>query len=294
MNQLVQYAIDSLTFGSLYAVAALGVALIFGVARIANFAHGEMIMISSYILLLVGNIYWPLSVLAVIAAGIALALGLERVVFRPVRRADPTTLLVVSFAASVLLQNLVILIVSSESKATGFGYSLLDPVTIGSVSTSRLSLVTIGVTFALLLALALFLKKTAIGVQLRAASEDFAMARMVGVKADTVIATAFAMSGMFAAVAGLLLTAQNGILTPQLGFQPVIVAFVATIIGGMGSVVGAVVGGFLVGVATAVLGVALPTDLAPFRDSVVFGGVILMLLLRPQGLLPPPAVEKRV
>ncbi len=294
MTQILQYVIDSLTFGSLYAVGALGIALIFGVAKIANFAHGEIIMISSYMLLLLGGVHWALGALAVIGTGVLLALTMERVVFRPVRQADPTTLLVVSFAASVLLQNLVILFLTAESRPTSFGYSLLKPVTVGSISTSRLSIVTMGVTFSLLIGLALFLKRTPIGVQLRAASEDFTMARMVGVKANTVVATAFALSGLLAAVAGLLLAAQNGLLVPQLGFQPVLVAFVATIIGGMGSISGAVAGGFVVGAITGLLGVALPGHLQPYRDSFVFGGVILMLLVRPQGLMPPAAIEERV
>jgi branched-chain amino acid transport system permease protein len=294
MSQLLQYLIDSLTFGSLYAVAALGIALIFGVAKIANFAHGELIMISSYVLLLLSGVHWAIGAFAVLLSGVLLAVAMERSVFRPVRDADPTTLLVVSFAASVLLQNLVILFLTAESRPTRFGYSLLQPVNIGSVSMSRLSIVTIGVTLTLLIALALFLKKTPIGVQLRAASEDFTMARMVGVKANTVVATAFALSGLLAAIAGLLLAAQNGLLVPQLGFQPVLIAFVATIIGGMGSISGAVAGGFVVGAITGLLGVALPEHLQPYRDSFVFGGVILMLLLRPQGLFPPAAVEERV
>jgi branched-chain amino acid transport system permease protein len=294
MTQVLQYIVDSLTFGSLYAVAALGIALIFGVAKIANFAHGELIMISSYVLLLLSGVNWVLGALSVLVAGVLLAVVMERAVFKPVRSADPTTLLVVSFAASVLLQNLVILFLTAESKPTQFGYSLLQPVNVGAVSMSRLSIVTVVVTFSLLIALALFLKKTPIGMQLRAASEDFTMARMVGVKANTVVATAFALSGFLAAVAGLLLAAQNGLLVPQLGFQPVLIAFVATIIGGMGSISGAVAGGFVVGAITGLLGVALPESLQPYRDSFVFAGVIMMLLVRPQGLIPPAAVEERV
>lgn len=291
---LLQYLLDSLTFGSLYAVAALGIALIFGVVRVANFAHGEIIMVSSYMLLLFGSAFWPLAALAVLATGVVIALGMERVAFRPMRKADAATLLIVSFAVSVLLRNIVILVLGGGPKSTEFGRSLLQPVDLGSVSTSRINLVTIAVTFLLLAAVALFLKRTAMGLQLRAAAEDFSMARMVGVKANRVVATAFAMSGMLAATAGLLLTAQSGTLTPGLGFQPVLIAFVATVIGGLGSVTGAVVGGYLVGALTGILGVALPDELMPFRDSFVFGAVILMLLARPQGLFPAAAGEDRV
>lgn len=294
MTTLLQYLVDSLTFGSLFAVSALGVALIFGVVNIANFAHGELIMVSSYVLLLVGGSVWPLAAGAVLVTGVVLAVLMERIAFRPVRKADAVTLLISSFAISVLLRNLVILFVDGGAKSTGFGQSLLRPVDLGPISTSRINVVTIVVTVLLLLAIASFLRRTTLGLQLRAAAEDFSMARMVGVKANRVVALAFAMSGMLAAVAGLLLAAQSGTLTPQLGFQPVLIAFVATVIGGMGSIPGAVVGGYLVGALTGVLGGVLPDELTPFRDSFVFGAVILMLLVRPRGLFPTVDHEARV
>lgn len=292
----LQYLLDALTFGSLYAVAALGIALIFGVARVANFAHGEIIMVSSYMLLLVGGMFWPLAALTVLATGVVIAVCMDRVAFRPMRerKADPVTLLIVSFAVGVLLRNVVILVLGGEPKSTQFGQALLQPVDLGSASTSRINLVMIAVSFVLLAGIALFLKKTEMGLQLRAASEDFLMTRMVGVNANRVVATAFAMSGILAATAGLLLTAQSGTLTPGLGFQPVLIAFVATVIGGLGSITGAVVGGYIVGAMTGILGVALPDDLMPYRNSFVFGAVILMLLARPQGLFPTATGEDRV
>lgn len=290
----LQYLIDSLTFGSLYAVSALGIALIFGVVRIANFAHAEIIMLSCYVLLIFAGAFWPLAAIPVLLAGIVIAMSMERFAFRRVRKADPIVLLIVSFALGMLLRNLVVLVLGGESRSVQFGQSLLQPVHFGSLSTSLSNLVTIGVTFVLLIAISQFLKRTKMGMQLRAASEDFSMARMVGVKANRVVATAFGLSGFLGALAGLMYTVQSGSLTPQMGFQPVLVAFVATVIGGMGSITGAVVGGYLVGAMTGLLGVILPEPLVPFRDSFVFGAVILVLLLRPQGLFSKATAEDRI
>jgi branched-chain amino acid transport system permease protein len=143
-----------------------------------------------------------------------------------------------------------------------------------------------------LIGLTVFLRRTPVGVQIRAAAEDFSMARMLGVRANVVVATAFAVSGLLAAVAGIFIATQSGALTPELGVQPVLIAFTATIIGGLGSLYGSALGGFVLGVFTAVLQVVLPDGAAPYRDSIVFGLVILILLVRPTGLIATPTAER--
>ena len=146
----------------------------------------------------------------------------------------------------------------------------------------------------LLISFGLFLKKTRLGVQMRAAAEDFPMARLLGVRANTVIAAAFALSGLLAGVAAILLVAQTGTLTPTMGVTPVLVAFVATIIGGLGSLGGAVIGGFALGTLTVTLQAELPLALRAYRDAFVFGGVIAILVFRPNGLLGAKSRVQRV
>jgi branched-chain amino acid transport system permease protein len=294
MSSVVQHIMDAVSAGSLYALFALGVAFIFGVARIVNFAHGELIMVASYVVLITVGLAWPLVLVVVVAAIIVLSLVMERIVFRPVRRADAVSVLVMAFSLSVFLQNAALAIAGPRAKSVNFLDALTRPLTIGGLRIPWLDVVTIAVTLVLLAGCAVLLRRSPIGRQLRAAAEDFGMARLVGVRANTVIATAFAVSGTLAAVGGILLTVQTGSLTPGLGLQPVLIAFIATVIGGMGSLVGAVLGGYLLGALTVLLQVTLPDSLTPYRDAFVFGLVILALLVRPQGLVPAPAGVERV
>ena len=235
----IQHAVDAISLGSLYALFALGIALIFGIMRLVNFAHGELVMAGAFAVVLI-----PLAdALAdpTRARGlVALALALDRIAFRPVRQASPATLLITSFALSFLLQNLAALIWGSTPRSTGFASGLGDSFEIGSVSIQKLDVVVVGVTLGLLVALGLFMRRTTIGTQMRAAAEDFRMARVLGIRADTVIAVAFALSGLLAGAAAILLTAQTGSVSPTIGVNVILIAFIATVVGGMGSLPGAV------------------------------------------------------
>ena len=186
------------------------------------------------------------------------ALACERLAFRPLRRADPSVLLITSFALSFFLEHLVVMIYGGRVKAVSIWPELLEALPISGVRIPYLQIVTIGVTIGLLVLLVLFLKRTAMGIQMRAASEDFSTARLLGVRGNRVIAVAFAISGMLAAVVSLLYVSQVGALTYSMGIPLVLFAFVATVVGGMGSLTGAVLGGFVVGIASVVLQVSLP------------------------------------
>ena len=284
MALFLQHVIDAITYGSQFALYALGIALIFGIMGLINFAHGELIMVGAYTIILIGQPPWPVVVIATIAVAIVFALGMERVAFRPLRSANPSTLLIASFAVSYGLQNLAILIEGSAPQGTSVSTWLSESVQIGSVSIPKLDVVTIGVTLVLLVALGLFLQRTRMGVQMRAAAEDFRMARILGVKANTVIATAFAMSGLLAGIGAYLLVAQTGEVAPDIGTNPVLYAFVATVLGGMGSLRGAVLGGYVFGAIFVGLQAYLPLELRSYRDAFAFAAVIVMLLVRPQGL----------
>jgi branched-chain amino acid transport system permease protein len=304
MTVVLQHVIDAVSLGSLYALAALGVGLIFGVMRLINFAHGDFIMVGAYALIvpstaivatpLIGA--WPAlaMVAAILAIVVLLALATERIVFRPLRNADPATLLIGSFAVSFFLQHMVLIIYGGRPKAIDILSGLNEQVIVLGLRIPKLEIATIGITFVLLSGLALFLKRTMFGLQIRAAAEDFDMARLLGVRANTVIAMAFAASGFLAGVVALLLTTQSGVLYFGMGVQPVLFAFVATVIGGMGSLLGAALGGFLVGTVSVALQVLLPFELRLNRDAFVFLAVILVLLFRPGGLLQSRAAKERV
>jgi branched-chain amino acid transport system permease protein len=235
-----------------------------------------------------------LVVLCTLLGVAVLAFLMERIAFRPVREADPTTMLITSFAVSILIQNAMVWIAGRRAKGVSFGSSLAEPVNIGSASVPIVELVTIGVIVAVLVAFVFILQRTETGVQMRAAAEDFRMTRLLGVNANRVIVAAFVASGILAGVASLLMIATTGAVSPYIGLTPVLVGFVATVIGGMGSLVGAAVGGFLLGVVTVVFQVALPDSIQSYRDAFVFSGVILVLLVRPNGLFAGKAMEERV
>jgi len=292
MTQVLQDTIDAASLGSLYALFALGVALIFGVGRIANFANGDLLTIAGYLVVVCATLPWPVVILVACAGPVVLGLAMERFAFRPVRIASPTTLLIVSFAVSALLQNGLLLTATDQPKTTSFGSSLVQPVHLGSVTTTGIDLLDIGVTVVVAVVLTLVLKRSLIGLKLRAAAEDFLMSRLLGVRANTVMATVFAISAALAGLAGIMLTIKIGTLTPTFGVQPVTVAFVAAVIGGLGSLLGAALGGFLVGALTVVIQSVLPQGLGPYRDAFVFGAVIVLLLVRPQGLMAPATGER--
>jgi branched-chain amino acid transport system permease protein len=290
---LFQSLVNAASLGSLYALFALGLALIFGVMQLVNFAHGELVMVGGYALVLMADRSWPVLILATVAIVIEFALGMERLAFRPVRGASPATLLVTSFALSYLLQNLAILIFGSQAKSASIWAKLSESFSIGFLQIGWLTVVTIGVTMALLLILWRFMK-TRIGVQMRAAAEDFRTARILGVRANTVIATSFAWSGLLAAVAAILLITQTGLTQPDIGVNVILVAFVATVLGGMGSLPGAVLGGYLFGTMSVLLQTYLPLELRYYRDAFAYAAVICLLLVRPQGLIVTKTARSRV
>ena len=294
MDRAIQTFADAISVGGLYALTALGIGLIFGVMRLINFAHGSLIMICGYALLaLFGQ---PVTVVLIggVLAAVLLALAIERTAFRPLRDADPATLLISSFAVSFFLEKTLVLVVGSRPKGIDFLPELGQQVDVLGVRLQSLQIVTILVSAVLLAALSWFLKATRFGLEMRAAAEDFRMARVLGVRANRVIAGAFALSGLLAATVSCLVVAQTGIVQPRMGLQLVIIAFVGTVIGGLGSLPGAALGGFLVGVTTILLQALLPPDLRVFREAFVFVAVTLVLLFRPQGLIPARGLKERI
>jgi branched-chain amino acid transport system permease protein len=294
MERLVQIAVDAVSVGSLYALTALGIGLIFGVMRLINFAHGELITLAAYTLLALYGMPVPVMIFGAVVVAVLIALLTERAAFRPLRNADPTTLLISSFAVSFFLQKLLILVVGSRLKGLDFLPSLGRQTELFGIRLQLLQVVTILVGIVLLVALTWFLKATRLGLHMRAAAEDFRMARVLGVRANNVIAVAFALSGLLAAAVSCLIVVQTGVVQPRMGVQLVIIAFVGTVIGGLGSLPGAALGGFLVGAGSILLQALLPPDLRAFREAFVFIAVIAILLFRPQGLIPARGLRERI
>lgn len=285
MTEYLQYAIAGVSLGALYSLFALGIAVIFGIMRLVNFAHGELIMIGGYTLVLLAG--W--NIVALLVATITIvalsAVAMERTAFRPIRSASPATLLITSFALSYLVQSSASVIFGSLPKGVNISNIFYGSHDIGGVQVSRVDLITLATVVILLICLGILLFRTALGVQMRAAAEDFEMARLLGVRANTIVVTSFAISGGLAGVASILYVAQTGVVDPLMGTSPVLIAFAATIVGGMGSLVGAVLGGFLLGSLTVAFQVALPLTLRPYRDAFVFLLVFVILVARPQGLI---------
>lgn len=301
---MLQIVFDALSLGSLYALGALGIALIFGVMRLVNFAHGDVIAFSIFALLwpstdamaivFAGNLPWFLLIPFVLAVGAGLSVLCEIVVFRRFRNTNPATMMIASFALGFVIRYFLLMLYSSRPKSISLLPILSQPVEILGARLPLLQLITIIATMAILFGLVIFVRRTRFGLEMRAAAENFSMARMLGVRANRVIMGAFALSGALAGAIALIFGIQTGTADIQMGAAVMLMAFISTVIGGLGSLAGAVLAGFLLGAASVVMQVILPVDARPFRDAFVYGAVILVLLFRPQGLIAARGTKERV
>jgi len=294
VTELAQNLIDALALGSLYALIALGVTVVYTVMGMMNFAHGEFIMLAAYALYVLAGLPFAAALAGALVTGILIAMVVERVAFRPVRKADLSAQLVTSLAVATILQNVVTGAVNARPQSVATPAAISESTELGAVSVPNLEFLTLGLTAVVLAGLGWLLYRTRAGLAMRAAAENFEMARLLGVRADRVIALSFAISGALAAAVGVLLVMQTGQVSPTMGLTPVLIGFVAVVIGGFGRMVGAVLGGLLLGIASSLLGAYLPADLLPFRDAIVFSLPVAILIFRPRGLLGAATGEARV
>ena len=304
VTAILQIFFDMLSLGSLYAMGALGIALIFGVMRLVNFAHGDYIAFSVFAMLwpsidaaaivFIGNLPTVVLIPLILVIGAGLSVLSELLVFRRFRNANPATMMIASFALGFVIKYFLLMLYSSRPKSIDLWSAVSLPVEVFGARIPLLQVITICTTIAALLALTAFLKRTRFGLEMRAAAENFTMARMLGVRANHVIMFAFALSGVLAAAVGLILATQTGTADIQMGVSVMLVAFIATVIGGLGNLPGAVIAGFLIGGATVLMQVVLPVDARPFRDAFVYGAVIVTLIWRPNGLFAPKSAKQRV
>lgn len=293
--EFLQFLIDAMSVGSLYAILALALALLFGVMGLMNFAYGELLMIGAYTVLVFQGRSWPVVIVAVLVAVTIAALLQERLAFRPLRTATPVTLLITSFALSVLLQNVALMTIGPRPVGAPLPTDLASRVLhLGELRVSVIDIVTVLVTAVLLVTVSLFLTRTLLGMQMRAAAQDFEMARLLGVRANVVIASAFGITGILAGVASLLFVAKVGNASPTMGLNPLLIAFVGTVVGGMYSLAGAALGGFSLGVTLTSLQVLLPPALVQYRLGLAFLLIIVFLLFRPRGIVAPKSLTERV
>jgi branched-chain amino acid transport system permease protein len=274
------------SFGALFAVMALGLALLFGVMRLMNFAYGELIMVGGYTMFYTRDLGVLPMVLITVVIVVVVAVLMELVAFRPVRHAPPLTLLITSFALSFGLQQAAFMTVARGPQKGFPPYPwLTDQHHIAGLRLSNLDVLTLLVACGLLVGMTMLLKRTTIGVQLRASTEDFEMAQLVGIRGNRVISFAFAITGLLAAAVCILFVLRTGSLSAQMGVTPLLIAFVGGAIGGLGSLTGAALGGFTLGVVTNVIQASLPVDLSGYTLMFAFLFVIVVLVIAPNGLL---------
>jgi len=296
IEYLIQQTINALSLGSIYALVAIGLAMVFGILRLINFAHGDLMMVACYVaffLISSGIGFGPVFILSILAVTL-LGILMERVAYRPVRGAPDVIMLLTSLAVSIFIQNIFIMFLSPVPRSfRNITPSFLDIVNKwGAVGISNINIVTIVITAILFILLTLFVTKTRLGTSMRATSENLIAAQLIGVHIDRVILTAFAIGSAMAGIAGFLWAARLGKIDPLMGFMPLLKAFVAAVIGGFGSLGGAVIGAYVLGFAEIFLIGFLPPSLSSYRDAFVFVLLILVLLIRPNGILGSTEREK--
>jgi branched-chain amino acid transport system permease protein len=294
MQELAQNLINALSLGGLYALIALGVTIVYTIMGMMNFAHGELITLGAYAMFAVGGAPFGVAIIAALLTSALAAVLLERVAFRPIRSADLSTQLVTSLAVAVILQSTILLAATSRPRAVTTPAVLGEPTSFAGLQIPYLEIITLVVTGVLLVALGAFLHRTRMGTAMRAAAENFDMARLMGVRANVVIGSAFAISGLLAGIVAVLLVAQTGTISPAMGLAPILIGFVAVVIGGFGRISGAVVGGLVLGMLASLLQAYLPDDVKPYRDAIVFSVPIVILLFCPYGLLRGNIARARV
>jgi branched-chain amino acid transport system permease protein len=291
VTQDLQILLDAVALGSIYALMAIGIGLVFGVLRLVNFAYGQLIMAGGYAIALTSDHPPLVSIAVCFAVVLGLSLAMELVAFRPLRQASPTTMLVATFAISYLLQSIALVKFGAIGKFAVTFPGLSTFVTIGDVSIRWITIVSIGTAIVAFAALALLLGRTTIGLQMRAASLDAQTARLLGVRANRVITVAVLIAGVLAGIVAVILPmAQSPLVAPDTGLRETIIVLVGVVVGGIDRLLSATLGGFTMGFAIGVLSGYLPsTGSWPFTssvylDSAVFMLVIIVLLLRPEGL----------
>ena len=293
MINFLSYLINGISLGSVYAIIALGYTMVYGIAKMLNFAHGDIIMVGGFTTFTVVSTMGGSPLLGVLAAVVVctvLGVTVERVAYRPLRGASPLAVLITAIGVSYLLQNVALLIFGSNARQFASVVNV-PPLKLagGALSISGVTIVTIAACIIIMIGLMLFINKTKIGQAMLAVSEDRGAATLMGINVNGTIAVTFAIGSALAAIAGVLLCSAYPSLTPYTGSMPGIKAFVAAVFGGIGSIPGALIGGVLLGVIENLAKAYISSQLS---DAIVFSVLIIVLLVRPTGILGKKISEK--
>ncbi|MGL5676341.1 MAG: branched-chain amino acid ABC transporter permease [Cellulosilyticaceae bacterium] len=294
MNGWMQYIANGVMVGSLYALIAIGYTMVYGILRLINFAHGDIFMMAAYFAFFgvaVFHLPWYMAFLLVIIATALLGVLIERTAYRSLRDAPKTSLLISAIGVSFFLENLATFLFTGKPKAFPDFEMMTKPLVVGGVSIQYLHVVVPIVTLVLLGLLLVLLNHTKIGMAMRAVSRDYEIAQVMGIRINKVIATTFAIGSGLAAIGAILWGMKYPQVQPMMGVMPGLKCFIAAVIGGIGNVKGAVLGGFILGL-TEVLLVAWLPDLTGYRDAIAFVLLIMILVVRPTGLLGETVAEK--
>lgn len=288
---IVEQLLNGLRTGSIYALIALGYTMVYGIAKMINFAHGDIIMVGSYSLyIFYGVLELPVLVSILLSVVVCAVFGvvIERVAYKPLRNAPSLTVLITAIGVSYLLQSVALLVFTATS--IPFKSIISVPsLKIGGITISGITIITLIVTSVIMIVLTLFINKTKTGNAMKAVSEDKGAAALMGINVNRTISLTFAIGSGLAAVAGVLFICQYQSISPTLGALPGIKAFVAAVFGGIGSIPGAMLGGILLGIIESLSKAYISTQLA---DAIVFGVLVIVLLVKPSGLLGKRKKEK--
>jgi branched-chain amino acid transport system permease protein len=285
---LLSQIANGLILGSMYALIAIGFSMIYGIVRLINFAHGDIFTIGAFATLASISVIqapFPVVLAIVLVVGAAVGLLIERAAFRPMRGAPQVTGFIASLAVSIIIENLAVLTVSAQPRTFAVPAYLNQLVQVGTLSMRMIDIAIVILAIVLMIALVLFVRFTKIGVAMRATAENYDVARLMGININRMISTAFAIGSALAAVGGLMWGTKYGQISPIMGVLPGLKAFVAAVIGGVGSITGAVLGGYVLGMAEVLFVGLLPPEYSGYRNAFVFGALILVLLLMPNGIL---------
>ncbi len=294
-SYLLQQIVNGLILGSMYALVAIGFSMIYGIVRLINFAHGDIAMIGAFTALavmIVAGMPLPVVILAVLVVGAAMGLAIEFVAFRPLRGAPQVNGFITSLAVSILIQNVAILLLTAEPRGVAFPAFLSERIPGLPINVDLVDILIVVLAVALMLGLVTIVNRTRLGMAMRATAENLDVARLMGINVNRTIMAAFAIGSALAGIAGLMWSARYGQIDPIMGFLPGLKAFVAAVIGGVGSIPGAMLGGYLLGLAEVLFVGLLPPEYAGYRDAFVFGTLILVLLVLPNGLMGRAAEDR--
>ncbi len=292
--ELIKQLINGIQVGSIYALVALGYTMVYGIVKLINFAHGDFIMVGGYMSVLcipflvsIGVPGWLCVIFATLVCSL-LGVTTERIAYKPLRNSPRISVLITAIGVSLFLQNLFMLIFSPNPKPFPTIISK-QPITLGAIQISSVALTTILVSVALMVLLTVFVKRTKIGKAMRAVSEDEGAAKLMGINVNSTISVTFAIGSGLAAVASVLYCSAYPMVEPNMGSMLGLKAFIAAVFGGIGVIPGAMLGGLLLGVIESLTKAYISSKLA---DAVVFGVLVLVLLLKPSGIMGKNVGEK--